>query len=121
MLRALAEYEIEGLKTLIPFHLALLATEQWARGETCRDLLEDRDWLKALAFPKVDKPAAGKDAADADTVEQTYTVEVSGRKFDVKVIGPPPAAGAAGAAGGAPAARKPKRSERAAGGGGGAG
>ena len=42
MLRALAEYEIEGLKTLIPFHRALLATEQWARGETCRDLLEDR-------------------------------------------------------------------------------
>ena len=56
MLRALAEFEIEGLKTLIPFHRALLATEQWARGETCRDLLEDRDWLKALAF---DKPAAG--------------------------------------------------------------
>ena len=40
MLRALDEYEIEGLKTLIPFHKALLATEQWARGETCRDLLE---------------------------------------------------------------------------------
>src|SRR3954462_9308365 len=39
-LRALEEYEIEGLKTLIPFHRALLATEQWARGETCRDLLE---------------------------------------------------------------------------------
>ena len=30
MLRALEEYEIEGLKTLIPFHKALLATEQWA-------------------------------------------------------------------------------------------
>ena len=42
MLRALGEYEIEGLKTLIPFHQALLATEQWARGETCRDLLEDK-------------------------------------------------------------------------------
>ena len=50
MLRALSEYEIEGLKTLIPFHQALLATEQWARGETCRDLLEDRKWLKTLAF-----------------------------------------------------------------------
>ena len=50
MLRALGEFEIEGLKTLIPFHQALLATEQWARGETCRDLLEDRRWLKTLAF-----------------------------------------------------------------------
>ena len=57
MLRALGEYEIEGLKTLIPFHQALLATEQWARGETCRDLLEDKKWLKTLAFPA---PAAGR-------------------------------------------------------------
>src|ERR671930_1191844 len=30
MLRALGEYEIEGLKTLLPFHRALLRTEQWA-------------------------------------------------------------------------------------------
>src|SRR6185503_3635339 len=64
MLRALAEYEIEGLKTLIPFHTALLATDQWARGETCRDLVEDRAWLKALAFPAAAKGDNG-DAADA--------------------------------------------------------
>src|ERR1700760_115664 len=31
MLRALDEYEIEGLKTLIPFHKALLATDDWKR------------------------------------------------------------------------------------------
>ena len=110
MLRALAEFEIEGLKTLIPFHRALLATEQWARGETCRDLLEDREWLKALAFSR---PAAKAGAGDdAETVAQTYTVEVSGRMFDVKVIGPPPAAGAAAANGAAPAVPKPARGQR---------
>ena len=49
MRRALGEYEIEGLTTLIPFHRALLATEQWANAETCRDLLEDPDWLEATA------------------------------------------------------------------------
>ena len=49
MIRALGEYEIGGLTTLIPFHSAILATEQWANGETCRDLLEDPDWLKSLA------------------------------------------------------------------------
>jgi acetyl-CoA/propionyl-CoA/long-chain acyl-CoA carboxylase, biotin carboxylase, biotin carboxyl carrier protein len=110
MLRALAEYEIGGLKTLIPFHTALLATEQWANGETCRDLLEDRDWLKALAFPKAEQAADGE---DDEVVEHAYTVEVSGRKFDVKVIGPP--AGGAAVNGAAPAAAKPRRAERSSG------
>ena len=112
MLRALGEYEIEGLKTLIPFHRALLATEQWTRGETCRDLLEDESWLQSLAF---DQAPEQEEDDEEETVEQAYTVEVSGRRFDVKVIGPPMAAGAAapgdgaGAAGGRPA---PKRSAR---------
>jgi acetyl-CoA/propionyl-CoA carboxylase, biotin carboxylase, biotin carboxyl carrier protein len=122
MLRALAEYEIEGLKTLIPFHRALLETEQWARGETCRDLVEDREWLKRLAFPPAE-PGAG--AEDGDAVARDYTVEVSGRRFEVKVIGPPGTAGANGAAPAAVAAAgarpRPKRSERAGGGGGGGG
>jgi acetyl-CoA/propionyl-CoA carboxylase biotin carboxyl carrier protein len=120
MLRALGEYEIEGLKTLIPFHRALLATEQWARGETCRDLLEDAEWLKALAFPA---PAGGGAEPDEEAVEREYTVEVSGRRFDVKVIGPPgPAAlnGSAPAATAAAGARpRPRRAERAGGRGGG--
>src|SRR3954468_2980105 len=120
MLRALAEYEVEGLRTLIPFHRALLAREQWARGETCRDLVEDREWLKALAFPAPQKPADGDDEA---AVERDYTVEVSGRRFDVKVIGPPATNGVNGAAPPAVAAgarRPPKRAERSGGGGGGA-
>ena len=109
MLRALHEYEIHGLTTLIPFHKALLSTEQWARGETCRDLIEDRQWLKALAEPK--PPAQGED--EEPSVEQTYTVEVSGRRFDVKVIGAAPVGN--GAAPAAPAGRKPPRRERAGG------
>ncbi len=99
MLRALREYEIEGLKTLLPFHEAILQTEQWARAETCRDLIEDRSWLKALAFPKVDAAAAGASEAEGATVEQAYTVEVSGKRFDVKVIGPAFGGGAGGGGG----------------------
>ena len=56
MLRALDEFEIEGVTTLIPFHKAIMASEQWAKGETCRDLIEDRKWLKELAQPKPEKP-----------------------------------------------------------------
>jgi acetyl-CoA/propionyl-CoA carboxylase, biotin carboxylase, biotin carboxyl carrier protein len=120
MLRALEEYEIGGLKTLIPFHRALLATRQWADGETCRDLVEDRDWLKQLAFPKPEARADDADDEDHDSVEHSYTVEVSGRKFDVRVIGPPYAGAANGAVTATAAARpRPTRGARSSGGGGG--
>jgi acetyl-CoA/propionyl-CoA carboxylase biotin carboxyl carrier protein len=49
MLRALSEYEIEGLPTLVPFHRAFLATRQWQQQETGRDLLADSEWLAATA------------------------------------------------------------------------
>jgi acetyl-CoA/propionyl-CoA carboxylase biotin carboxyl carrier protein len=119
MLRALSEYEIEGLKTLIPFHRALLDTEQWARGETCRDLLEDPEWLKALATTAPSAGAGGDE--DEEAVARAYTVEVSGRRFDVTVIGPPAAAAVNGAAPSAAAGVRPppRRSERASGGSGG--
>ena len=107
MRRALAEYEIEGVRTLIPFHAALLATPQWARGETCRDLVEDPEWLRANATPAA--TAAAETPEEAPKLERDYAIEVSGRRFEVKVIGPP----AEAANGAAPAARKPlKRRER---------
>jgi acetyl-CoA/propionyl-CoA carboxylase biotin carboxyl carrier protein len=126
MLRALGEYEIENLKTLIPFHKAILQTPQWAAGETCRDLIEDRKWLKELAFPKPAEQAASDDGEHGEKLEQTYTVEVSGKRFDVKVIGPPsgamngggavaPAGTLAGVAAGA--RKAPRRGERASAGG----
>ncbi len=119
MLRALSEYEIGELKTLIPFHTALLATEQWANAETCRDLVEDKAWLKSLAFPA---PEAADDEDEAAKVEQAYTVEVSGRRFDVTVIGPAYGGGAipmngTAAAGTAAGARKPRRERKSGGGG----
>jgi acetyl-CoA/propionyl-CoA carboxylase, biotin carboxylase, biotin carboxyl carrier protein len=126
MLRALREYEIGDLKTLLPFHEAILQTPQWARAETCRDLIEDRAWLKALAFPKVQKPAPDGEL-EPSKVEQDYTVEVSGKRFDVKVIGPPPSGGVvvaarglngtAGAAGGRAAPTRSASSSAGAGGG----
>src|SRR5829696_4972697 len=113
MLRALDEFEIEGVTTLIPFHKAIMASEQWSKAETCRDLIGDRAWLKQLAQPKPEK----QDEDEPEPVERTYTVEVSGKRFDVTVHGEPMVAPANGAA--PPRARKPARSERAKSGGGG--
>jgi acetyl-CoA/propionyl-CoA carboxylase biotin carboxyl carrier protein len=115
MVRALGEYEIGELKTLLPFHTAILQTDQWAAAETCRELIEDRAWLKTLAFGKVEQPVEGEPAK----TEQQYTVEVSGKRFDIKVIGAPSAAGplassVAAAPGSGPAARPvPRRTARA--------
>ncbi len=110
MLRALGEYEVGGLTTLIPFHKAILATEQWARGETCRDLMEDKEWLKTTAPAEVEAPELPE---GAEAVARDYKVEVSGKLFDVKVIGEAAAGGAAPAAGG----KKPPKRERKSGGG----
>jgi len=119
MLRALGEYEIEGLRTLLPFHQALLATEQWARGETCRDLLEDPKWLKSTA------PAASAAPTEAEGEEEKvahdYTVEVSGRRFEVKVLGPPFGSGGSGQTGGGATRPAPTRRQRGASAGGGGG
>jgi acetyl-CoA/propionyl-CoA carboxylase biotin carboxyl carrier protein len=109
MLRALGEYEVGGLTTLIPFHKAILATEPWAKGETCRDLMEDREWLKTTA-PEEAAPPELPEGAEAIT--RDYKVEVSGKLFDVKVIGEAAAGAAAPAVGG----KKPPKRERKAGG-----
>ncbi|MEO6858009.1 MAG: acetyl-CoA carboxylase biotin carboxylase subunit [Solirubrobacteraceae bacterium] len=125
MLRALSEYEIGELKTLIPFHQAIMKSDQWAAAETCRDLIEDREWLKGLAVP-AETPATEGEDGEAERVEHGYTVEVSGKRFAVKVIGPPLREGAGApapvnGAGVAAAARRPSRRERSGGGGAGGG
>ena len=113
MLRALGEYDSGGLTTLIPFHEAILATEQWARGETCRDLMEDKDWLKTTA--PADQAPPGPSEDGGEVVSRDYKVEVSGKLFDVKVIGEAPAGGVAGPAAGG--GKKPPKRDRKGGGG----
>jgi acetyl-CoA/propionyl-CoA carboxylase biotin carboxyl carrier protein len=111
MLRALDEYEIEGLETLIPFHKALLSTEDWAKGSICKDLVEDKEWLKSTAPAKVERYE--KDDED-EKVTKEYLVEVGGKRFDVKVIGEGFAGGmvAGPAGGGSNGRKKPGRGER---------
>ena len=117
MLRALGEYEVGGLTTLIPFHQAILATEEWANGETCRNLTEDKKWLKTTE-PKEPSTPGGAPAGTGGEAEEPavreYSVEVGGKLFDVKVIGAALPAGAGGAPAGA---KKAPRRERKSGGG----
>src|SRR6478736_2268711 len=121
MLRALGEYDVGGLVTLIPFHEAILATDQWRNAETARDLIGDRKWLKSLEPEATGPPEAEADGEGEpeEALARTYKVEVDGRLHSVKVIGA--AAPAGGNPGRAAALRRPPRRERAAGGGAAAG
>jgi acetyl-CoA/propionyl-CoA carboxylase biotin carboxyl carrier protein len=109
MLRALSEYKIEGLITLLPFHSTIMATSNWAEASTCSELLEDPDWLASTA------PAAPVELTeqdDEDIVEHDYTVEVGGRRVGVKLFAPPIAAGGGGNGAVAGPAPKKKREKR---------
>jgi acetyl-CoA/propionyl-CoA/long-chain acyl-CoA carboxylase, biotin carboxylase, biotin carboxyl carrier protein len=97
MLRALDEYWIEGPKTLVGFHKALLSHERFVRGETCYGLVES-DELAALAS-ELDGGAARGRPSDSlllgttgagRKVERSRTVEVDGRRFEVRTVEPEP-------------------------------
>ena len=121
MLRALGEYEIDGLKTLIPFHIG--AAGHRAVGATPRPAATwSRTRTGSSSSPSRSRRSPPKARTRTRRSSRTYTVEVSGKRFDVKVIGEALRRRAA-ANGAAPAARPrqaPKRGERKRGGGGGA-
>jgi acetyl-CoA/propionyl-CoA carboxylase biotin carboxyl carrier protein len=92
MLRALDEFVIEGPKTLVGFHKALLSHPCFVRGETCHGVVES-DELAALAS-ELDGGAARAAsnslllAAGGATVARVRVVEVEGRRFEVRIAEP---------------------------------
>jgi acetyl-CoA/propionyl-CoA carboxylase biotin carboxyl carrier protein len=86
MLRALDEFVIEGPTTLVGFHKALLSHECFVRGETCEGLVESEE----LAVRAVELDGAGpRDTLHLGRiVERARTVEVDGRRFDVRILEP---------------------------------
>ena len=94
MLRALDEFWIEGPKTLLGFHKALLSHDCFIAGETCHGLVESEE-LAALAS-ELDGGAAsaqpantsrGRSGADGRPCAH---VEVDGRRVEVRLVEPEP-------------------------------
>src|SRR3954470_10816874 len=77
MLRALDEFVIEGPKTLLGFHKALLAHECFVRGETCEGIVESEELAARAAELDGSGPAGALHIAR--TVERIRAVEVDGR------------------------------------------
>jgi acetyl-CoA/propionyl-CoA carboxylase biotin carboxyl carrier protein len=91
MLRALDEFVVEGVKTLVGFHKALLAHPCFVDGETCHGLVES-ELLAARAAELENGHGLGQPAETAAAVrEAVRSVEVDGRRFEVRVLRPEPA------------------------------
>ena len=127
MLRALAEFRIEGPPTLLGFHAALLSEPCFIAGETCHGLVESEELAQRAeemteSFShRTTTIVGGPDGMQ--TRERVVAVEVDGRSFDVRLhtTEPPWAAlgrrrrerSAAGGAAGSGAVTSPMQGTRA--------
>ncbi len=84
MLRALGEYTIEGVTTLIGFHRALLQHPCFVAGETCFGLVE------AIAEGVEAEAGLPSAPAPARLREEVVGVELDGRRFEVSLLRPEP-------------------------------
>ncbi len=106
-IRALEEMVVEGVATTIPADLAILKHPDFQAFEHSTKWVEEKLDLSNIEAPK---PPAPKDEEATPLVERTTTVEVNGKRFDVKLWVPDvPMVAAAGPA-------KAKKPARAAGG-----
>jgi acetyl-CoA/propionyl-CoA carboxylase biotin carboxyl carrier protein len=90
MLRALGEYRIGGVKTLIGFHKALLTHPCFRAGETCNGIVESPALAARAEELSATETAAVDGAAAAATTERVTSAEVGGRRVAVRVLVPEP-------------------------------
>ena len=111
--RALKEMVVEGVATTIPADIAILEHPDFAA------VTHSTKWVEeVLDLSKIESgPVAAATDGDTPLVQRQTTVEVNGRRFDVKLWVPE----SAGVAASAPAKKKAARSSSASGGGAGGG
>ena len=108
--RALAEYGIEGLVTIVPFHRLMLTDEAFVSGEHTTNYLDEEldperiedaqeQWGPAT-------PSANDEREGTETVEREFVVEVNGKRFEVNLEDRSPRAAAVGGSGGGGSGRQ---------------
>jgi acetyl-CoA/propionyl-CoA carboxylase biotin carboxyl carrier protein len=85
--RALAEFEIEGFHTIIPFHRLMLTDETFIAGEhTTKYLDEELDRTRIEQAVEEWGPTETDDDEESEEVtEREFTVEVNGKRFEVNL------------------------------------
>ncbi len=85
-LRALREYDIEGVTTIIPFHRLMLTDEQFNEGTHTTKYLDEEVDPERIADAHAQWGSKTADTAasdDSDQITREFTVEVNGKRFDV--------------------------------------
>jgi len=89
MLRALDEYEIGGVTTLLGFHRALLEHACFIAGQTCHGVVESKE-LAERAEQLSHQQTTLAASADGRLRERGSSVELDGRLYEVKALVPEP-------------------------------
>jgi len=89
MLRALEEYEIGGITTLVGFHRALLEHACFVAGATCHGVVESKELAeRAEQLSHLKTSVVG--APDGKLRERASLVELDGRRYEVTALVPEP-------------------------------
>jgi acetyl-CoA/propionyl-CoA carboxylase, biotin carboxylase, biotin carboxyl carrier protein len=95
MVRALDEFEIGGVTTLVGFHLALLEHPCFVDGATCHGVVESEplaqraaELSKQLSHRATSVAGVSDGAVAAATTMRTLAAEVDGRRYEVRVSVP---------------------------------
>jgi acetyl-CoA/propionyl-CoA carboxylase biotin carboxyl carrier protein len=114
--RALAEYDIEGIPTIIPFHRLMLTDDEFTAGtHTTKYLDEELEQERLETAQDRWGTETTTSTEDGEMVEREFTVEVNGKRFEVNLEERAELFEAAG--GGAGGAQQPSRSGGSGGGG----
>src|SRR5437667_260793 len=89
MLRALDEYQIGGVTTLLGFHRALLEHACFIAGQTCHGVVESKE-LAERAEQLSHQQTTLAASADGRLRERVSSVELDGRLYEVKALVPEP-------------------------------
>ncbi|MDT0329140.1 acetyl/propionyl/methylcrotonyl-CoA carboxylase subunit alpha [Nocardiopsis lambiniae] len=109
--RALAEFVVGGMPTVIPFHQAVVEDAAFAPADPDEPFQVYTRWIET-EFDNRIEPWSGTPGEAEPVARETVTVEVGGKRIDVVL----PASLNVGAAPAAPAAGRKKRASRSGGG-----
>ncbi len=90
MLRALEEFEIGGVTTLLGFHRALLRHPCFVAAETCDDVVESVEFAGQAKEQLSHKTTTVSAGPDGRLRERVSAVELDGRRFEITALVPEP-------------------------------